>query len=202
LARKPNRTPEKVCRIAASLFTARGYHGTSMDDIAAGVQLNNGTLYYYFPSKSDILYTICTETVDAFIGAIDGADLDSAPPDRLEFLIREQLRMIVERPNEVAVFLQELRWLKEWLTPAQHREIRAKEMAFGQKVVDVIERGVSDGQFHRIDATIAARNIEAVVAWTSHWYRPKLGISMDHVADETVAMVLSGLGAEISPVTG
>jgi AcrR family transcriptional regulator len=197
LARKPNKTPEKVCKIAASLFAARGYHGTTMDDVAAGVELNKGTLYYYFPGKGDILFSICDETVQAFIGVLDVVPEGATAPQAIEFLVRAQLRMLADRPHEVSVFLHESRWLKEWLSPVQHQAIRTKETNFSQQVIALIEQGIADGFFAPVDATIASRNIMGMVAWAASWYKPKSGPSIEMIADQTVGFILAGLGMPV-----
>src|SRR5436190_931007 len=40
---------------AAALFDRRGYHGTSLEDVAASVGLRKASLYHYFRGKDDIL---------------------------------------------------------------------------------------------------------------------------------------------------
>ena len=198
MPRKPNKTPEKVCRIAAGLFAARGYHATTMDDVAAGVGLNKGTLYYYFPGKADVLFSICDDIVESFIGVLDAVPDDAAPPEVIATLLRSQLEMLVERPNEVVVFLHELRFLKQWLSAAQYNEIRSKEVRFGNAVVAVIQTGIDNGDFDPIDPLIASHNIMGMVAWASTWYRPKGGIDIKDVAEETVRLTLAGFGARAS----
>src|SRR3712207_3241878 len=58
-------------RVAARLFETRGYSATSMDDIAAGVKLNKGTLYHYFSGKAAILFDIYSEAQEQVVAAIN-----------------------------------------------------------------------------------------------------------------------------------
>lgn len=187
-----------MCRKAAALFAASGYHATTVDDIAAAVQLNKGTLYYYFPSKAAILFRICDDVVSEFTGAADRVPPDSTPAEGLEAILRAQLGLIAERSDEVSVFLQELRWLKEWLSPADYRTIRDKEQTFGDAMISLLEQGVSDGQFDGVDTTVASHNIMGMVAWASRWYQPRAGVDLDQVIDETVRFTFDGLGAKAS----
>jgi len=61
MARKHGEYPsvrEAILATAASLFTRRGVHGTSLGDIAAEAKLSKGTLYYYYPTKDELIVTI------------------------------------------------------------------------------------------------------------------------------------------------
>jgi AcrR family transcriptional regulator len=57
-----------ISRISAELFSAKGYLETSMDDIAEASRLTKGGIYYYFHSKEDILYSICSTYMDLRLG--------------------------------------------------------------------------------------------------------------------------------------
>lgn len=183
-----------VRKVAAKLFETRGYHGTSMDDVAAGVQRNKGTLYYYYKGKSDILYDIYSDTLDIVIGVINSIPADASPDEALKALIRFELRSIAERPHETVVYFQEMRWIKEWLPRHQYREIRAREDQFTDWVTDVVQRGIDDGVFAPMDARIGALAVIGMTSWAYQWYRPNGRYSIDEIADMFVDIIMHGLG--------
>lgn len=55
---KSTRTREHLFQTALSLFLQQGYDNTSLKDIAEAADVSTGTLYRYFPSKSDFLFQI------------------------------------------------------------------------------------------------------------------------------------------------
>jgi AcrR family transcriptional regulator len=75
----------EMLRAAAEVFGERGYHGASMDEIAARVGVTKPLLYSYFDSKEG-LFAACGEAAAALLGervrAAAGRD-DLAPDQRL-----------------------------------------------------------------------------------------------------------------------
>lgn len=71
---------EAILTTAASLFTRRGVHGTSLGDIAAEAKLSKGTLYYYYPTKDELIITITENCLnrmsDILLTWLDGLTRD------------------------------------------------------------------------------------------------------------------------------
>src|SRR6267143_5174290 len=55
--RKKQRTREAIARAAHALFAERGYHATTLPDIAEAADVSTRTIFAYFPSKEDILFS-------------------------------------------------------------------------------------------------------------------------------------------------
>ena len=51
-------TKDKILRVAAKLFSERGYDRVGTRDIAKAVGINSASIYYYFHSKEDILKSL------------------------------------------------------------------------------------------------------------------------------------------------
>src|SRR3954468_3720612 len=65
----PTRRNE-LTRQAARLFAERGYHGTSMEDLAAAMGVQKGSLYAHVRSKADLLHEITLDGAHAFHTAL------------------------------------------------------------------------------------------------------------------------------------
>lgn len=62
-----------ILQIAEEVFLEKGYHETSMDEIAARVGIAKGTVYLHFPSKEALVVAIFTRDVLKFSVAVDEA---------------------------------------------------------------------------------------------------------------------------------
>ncbi len=76
--RKKQRTRETIARVAVELFSERGYHATTLPDIAEAADVSTRTIFAYFPSKEDILFCDFPELKEALARALaerpDGQD--------------------------------------------------------------------------------------------------------------------------------
>jgi AcrR family transcriptional regulator len=76
------RTRRAVLDAAADLFARRGYHATSIEDIAMGAGLTRGAIYSNFASKQDLLVAVITTASSLFDDAVFG-DESLTFPQRL-----------------------------------------------------------------------------------------------------------------------
>lgn len=85
--------------VAAGLFAAKGFHETTMRDIAGQVGMLPGSIYYHFPSKEDLLAAVYAEGVDRLLARIDAADPgESAEPwARLAAVMTAHVEAILDR---------------------------------------------------------------------------------------------------------
>jgi AcrR family transcriptional regulator len=68
--RKKQRTRDTIARVALELFAERGYHATTLGDIAEAADVSTRTIFAYFPSKEDILFCDFPAMKDAFRRAL------------------------------------------------------------------------------------------------------------------------------------
>src|SRR6478672_9850419 len=68
--RKKQRTRETIARAAHELFAERGYHATTLPDIAEAADVSTRTIFAYFPSKEDILFSDFPAMRDALAQAL------------------------------------------------------------------------------------------------------------------------------------
>src|SRR5579864_6898633 len=68
---------EELTRTAARLFAERGYHGTSLADLAEALGIQKASLYHHIASKEDLLWEVASAGAEAFHGGLD------AVPDEL-----------------------------------------------------------------------------------------------------------------------
>src|SRR6266545_2106645 len=97
---------------ATRLFRSRGFHATSMQDLAEALAMNRGSLYHYIDSKDDLLWIVLTRAFDlleARVVPVLTSDADAL--ERLRGAIHEHLRVAAEHADELSLTQIELRSL-------------------------------------------------------------------------------------------
>jgi len=77
--RQDNRR-QQLLDVAARLFRDRGFHVTSMRDIAHEVGMLSGSIYYHFPSKEELLLAVYEEGLRHIAEEVDAALAQQDPP--------------------------------------------------------------------------------------------------------------------------
>src|SRR3954454_2450023 len=102
----------ELTRQAARLFARKGYHGTSIGDLAEAVGVQKGSLYAHIDSKEDLLYETMLAGAEAFHGALDALDERAPATERLRLALRAHLRLVAEQLDVATVFVREWRYLE------------------------------------------------------------------------------------------
>jgi AcrR family transcriptional regulator len=188
LATRPRET--ELMAAATMLFRRRGFHATSMQDLAEALGMNRGSLYHYIASKDDLLWTI-------LVGAFDRLDrrvtpqLEAAfpPLERLANAIHEHLRVAADHADELSLIQIELRSL----SPERRREMIERRDAYEARWRRAIADGIATGDLRPFDARLAGIGILSVCNWFTQWYQPGGALSVDQIADAFVGLFLGGL---------
>jgi AcrR family transcriptional regulator len=164
----PSQRPAEVIAKAAELFDTRGFHNTSMEDIADGVGLRKPTLYHYFKSKDEILHRIHDEFIDMLI---QRQEQRMAQGMHTKILLLEAMGDVLElmqtHRGHVRVFFESHRELP----PAEHDEIAAKRRHYENLIRQVFDRGVQEGLFRELPTGLVTKAMFGMCNWAYQWYR-------------------------------
>lgn len=190
---------EEILTAAARIFHDKGYGSTSIRDIADAVGLLKGSLYYYVPSKEDLLYKIVLEV---HAGAMDNlrraAETEGTPLDRLVAFIRGHLRNFGENLVMIRVFYVDF----HHLSGERHRHVVAERDRYEHFLADLIAEGQREGCFapdH--DPQLAAIAILTMINSLYVWFRPNGRMSMADIEAEYERLALRSLAPQVSTVT-
>lgn len=183
---------QEVLDVAARMFAAKGYRGTSLNDIGEALGMNKASLYYYVRSKEDLLHRLILRAGRRLRDVSRDPEVARLPAAAaLERLVREHCRVVFEHRNELGVLVQQRRHLElESLG-----EVSGRERAYVDRLKSLIARGIGEGQFRQTDVTVAAQFVLDTVNGLLRWYRPDGRATREQIADETWRFVRGGLAA-------
>ena len=168
-----------ILKSAAKAFRRLGYHGATVEQIAAALHMKKGNLYYYFKNKEAILFACHQYSLDRLTQLLDEIDGSGLPADaRLRRLIDAFVHTILDELHGTALFLD-----LEALSPAHLKAVIARRDAFDKGVRRVIEEGMTSGLFARGDPKLLAFALFGAVNWIPRWYSPEGPSSSQAIAD-------------------
>ncbi|MFE5889059.1 TetR family transcriptional regulator [Streptomyces sp. NPDC056462] len=107
--RKKQRTREALLRTALELFTTQGYEHTTVDDIAAAVDVSQRTFFRYFAGKEEAALALQEMTVAHFLEAVRERPPHEAPMEALRQAVLEgwdTLNEVIEAVVPVELYLR------------------------------------------------------------------------------------------------
>src|SRR5437870_7103310 len=107
----PRERSEEVYQAALRLFREKGYHATSMQDIAAAVGLYKGSLYHYIGGKEDLLVQVFERAMGGLLADAERivADTSLRPRVQLRLIVQAHVVCVCENLDALTVYLHEFR---------------------------------------------------------------------------------------------
>jgi AcrR family transcriptional regulator len=179
---------EELTRQAARLFAERGYHGTSIGDLAEAMGVQKGSLYAHIASKQDLLYVAMRDGAAAFHGALDGIDERLPATEKLRLALRAHLRVVADQLDVATVFVREWRYLEG----ERREEILAERRRYEERWRALFREGRELGELRTdLDEGAAALLALSAANWAYTWLEP--GRDTDALADRFFALLVDGI---------
>ncbi|MFN2470596.1 MAG: TetR/AcrR family transcriptional regulator [Gaiellaceae bacterium] len=189
----PTRRSE-LTRQAARLFAERGFHGTSIGDLAEAMGVQKGSLYAHISSKQDLLYETMREGADAFHAALDALPEGAPVTERLRLALRGHLRVVAEQLDVATVFVQEWRYLEG----DGRDEIVAERRRYEERIRTLFREGREQGGLRTdLDDATAALLLLSAANWAYTWLVP--GRDTAELADRFYTLLVDGMRGYATP---
>lgn len=183
-------TRDEILEAAAQIFREKGYHATSMQDIAKAVDLRKASLYHHISSKQEILVDLLDKALDILIlNMVDVVGQDIPADEKFKLAMRSYFDALAENIELASVLLLEHRSLGSEMRQ-EHVSRRDKYEAYWLKI---IEEGIDQGVFKCQEPAMAVKAILGVANWTIMWFSPEGRLSATEIADLSVSLILNGL---------
>ena len=183
------RTRVQILRSAAAAFGRLGYHGATVEQIAAALHMKKGNLYYYFRNKEDILFACHQYSLDRLHELLEETERSGLPPeDKLRRLIVSFVQTILDELHGTALFLD-----LEALSPSHLKKVILRRDRFDRGIRGVLEEGMASGVFTRSDPKLLTFAILGAVNWIPRWFDPRGSASSQEIADRFADYLIAGL---------
>ena len=189
-----DRRREALLAAAAHVFAARGYHRTSMRDLAKASRMSLAGMYYYVAGKEDLLFEIqkaCFERVRQ--GAEEAVAAAATPEERLGAFIRHHVVFFANHMDEMKVLSHEA----ESLTGPRLEEVRALKKAYVDLCLGLLAALDGPDGGRRMDRHVAAYTLFGMMNWIYTWYDPTGPVGVEELAESVCRLFLNGYAAEV-----
>ena len=178
-----------ILRAAAGVFRRQGFARTGMRDIAEAADLSPGNLYYYFPSKADILFFCQDHSVRRMLEATRATGTGAQhPATRLERVITAHLLCTLDELDGAAAHTE-----MDALPADLRRRIVAQRDRYERAIRRIVQDGVRRRVFRRCDPVLVTRALLGACNWTTRWYRPGGRLSPKRIAEAYADYLVKGL---------
>jgi AcrR family transcriptional regulator len=178
-----------VVAAAAKAFNDRGYHNTSLDDIAATLGVTKPTVYYYVTNKEQLLYECFRAGLERIRAAFRDAGRSDRPArERLDRVIHGYAQAIASEYGWCTVRAHE-----HDLGPEMGRQINVLKSEIDQGIRRLLREGIADGSIGPCDPKMTAFAMAGALNWIAHWYRKDQPMSAAQVADAFMSFFENGL---------
>jgi AcrR family transcriptional regulator len=179
---------DAITGAAREIFAERGYHGTSIRDIAKRAGLSLSAMYYWHPSKQHLLAALIEESTYDYFHRCDEAlrEAGDDPADRLRALVGATVEYRVQRRIESNIGAQEWRNLE----PDNRDRLAGLRRSASQLWADIIDDGVARGTFRCAHPEDARRSIVAACNAIAQWYEPAGEIGLPDLVERYTEIAL------------
>jgi AcrR family transcriptional regulator len=178
-----------ILKSAAKAFRRLGYHGATVEEIAAALHMKKGNLYYYFKNKEEILFACHEYSLDRLLTLLADVEQSNLYPDgKLRKLILGGVHTILDELHGTALFLD-----LEALTPPHLKAVIARRDQFDRGLRRVLQAGIKDGTFAPGNPKLLSFAILGAINWIPRWFDPAGASSSDEIADQFADYLVTGL---------
>ena len=192
---KAQKNPAKgaaILKAAEKIFAQKGFHEATISDIAKTAEVSEATIYEYFSSKEELLFTIPAETIHQYQEKnLEILEYIQGAANKLRFLIYRHLKLYASNPDYANVVMLILKGNRNFLKTEAYEIVQRS----ARNTTQVLEEGIQNGEFSQHIKPYLVRamiwgTIEHLVTRKSLFGKPQdlLGL-----ADDIVNTIFSGI---------
>ena len=191
---KSSAKKQAIVKAAEKVFGQKGFHQTPLSEIAKEAHISESTIYEYFSTKEELLFSIPAETIREYLNKNQEVlPYIRSAEDKLRSLIHSHLNLYTNNSDYAKVVMLNLKNNRNFLKTDAYKLVQASARVTTQ----VIEEGIKNGEFrsnqqpHLVRAMIWG-TIEHLVTRRSLLGKPDDLLSL---ADDITDTLLHGIMA-------
>lgn len=178
-----------MLQAAAQLFNERGFHATSLDDIAARLNVSKPTLYYYVKSKDQILLECVRQGLQMMLEGIEETrNAGGKAIDQLMTCMSIYARIVT---MDFGMCL--IRVSDEELPTESRKELRRLKSDIDMEFRRLVAEAVSQGSIKECDPKMTAFLIAGALSWIGRWYQPAGEYQPEDIAAQFISTLRNGI---------
>lgn len=178
---------------AAKIFNERGFHRTSMADVAEALGVSKPVLYYYLRNKEDILFEcsrIATEQLHEVLDRV--RSMEGTGWGRLEYLFRGYAEVMT---SDFGICL--IRNSAPGLLPkGSWDKLRGGRRRLNKEVERIVALGIADGSIRSCDPRVASFAMFGAFNWLTFWFQRDRSMRPDAIAGAFMEIFARGIAAD------
>lgn len=174
-----------LLREAGRAFSARGYHDTSLEEVARTLDVTKAALYYYVKNKQEILFECHMMSLDLGEEALKFCEKNGKTGlDKVLLLISKYVELITSEMGSFAV-LGEF----DALEPENKAIVARRRDKFDRHFRRLIAEGMADGTVRSVDPKLTVFFYMGAINWMTRWFRPDGPLPGEEIARSLVDLV-------------
>ena len=175
---------------AEALFSHRGYHATSVRDIAEALNIEAASLYSHIKSKEELLWNIAIRCADEFFDSVKPIFESGLQTQvKLTDMIVAHVEVITRNLAASAVFFREWNHISE---PRKTEYARLRDN-YEDMFRQVVRKGIEENLFKHYDERFSSRAILSALNWTHTWYKADGDLKPHEIGEQLAEIILKGL---------
>lgn len=189
------RRRKEILSAARSVFSRKGYHNATLDEIARKAQLGKGTVYWYFASKAELFLAVLQAGgEEQFLRVKRASEKQSNCRSRIEAVAREVLGHLARNQYVTHILFSEVVFTTQEMKREMDRFIRDKYKVYSKLVEDIFREGIAAGEIRRVDAKKSSHMLLSIFhSFACYWRFEGVKPRPDEDARVVCRMLFGGL---------
>jgi TetR/AcrR family transcriptional regulator len=179
-----------IIRAAGAAFKVKGFHNTSLNDVAEALGVTKPTIYYYAENKQDLLFQCHQYALDMGEESLDYAKTGSTGLERIQRALFKYIELITHDFYAYSL-LSDLKDLNE----AQRTTLRERRRYFDTAYRQMILDGVQDGSIRECDPKLVTFWFMGATNAIPHWFNNAGELSGTEIAEVYVSLLTEAIKA-------
>jgi len=176
--------------VATRLFAQKGYHNTSMREIARDLEMNQASLYHYFDSKEDLLYTLITDAMDEALDTLEQiCQSDLSPNGKLNEVLSFYTSYYAGDQDRLRLLVNE----QDNLGEEYRQVVIEKERRYVGLIQSILKALADEGKMKPIPPSVATFAFFGMVHYTIKWYDRSGPVKSGELADYFLEIFTKGI---------